>query len=286
MRPVISAIIAVALLGATPVQASGLAIFRVDPLGVDSQTVARLEGLLRIELGRLVDAAMPSALRVQRLMQRNRDLQACTGDVSCLAKAGRLLGVDRIISGNVGGLGDSYVVNLKLVDVSREKEVRRVQESISGDPNQLIEAVRVAAYGLVAPERLRGSLIVLANVAGAAVYLDGKLVGRTPLPLQRNLPAKESQLRVSKGGFTDALQKVQIRFQKMAQVVVTLTVPEGAERPSSIPHELRRPMPWYTRWWFWATVGVVAAGAGSALGLALGKSSGTNCNAEPAACGL
>lgn len=275
-------------LGLSPslAQARGLAIFRVDPLGVDAQIVARLEGLLRIELGRLADAAMPSPAAVQRLMRRDRSLQACTGDVSCLAKAGSALGVARIISGNVGGLGDSYVVNLKLVDVSKAQEVRRVQETISGSPDQLIEAIRVAAYGLVAPERLRGALAVLANVPGAEVYLDGRLLGRTPLPVQRDLPVGSHRLRVTKAGFTDALQLVQVRFQKTAQVVFTLSVPEGADRPSSMPRELRRPMPWYTRWWFWTAVGVVAAGAGAALGYALGKSSGINCSAEPAACGL
>lgn len=285
-RPLCGLMALALLFGAAPARAGGLAIFRVDPLGVDSLIVARLEGLLRIELGRLADAAMPSAVAVQRLMQRDRALQACTGDLKCLAKAGRALGVDRIISGNVGGLGDSYVVNLKIVDVKLQKELRRVQETISGNPDQLIEAVRVAAYGLVAPERLRGSLEVLANVPGAEVYLDGKLVGRTPLAVQRDLAVGGARLRVSKTGFTDALQQVRIRFQKTAQVVVTLNVPAGAQRSSSMPREMRRPMPWYTRWWFWTAVGVVAAGAGTALGLALGKSSGINCSAEPAACGL
>ena len=38
--------------------ARGLAVFRIDPLGVDGRIVARLDGLLRIELARLADAAM------------------------------------------------------------------------------------------------------------------------------------------------------------------------------------------------------------------------------------
>ena len=197
------------------VRAEGtLAVFRIDPLGVSAEIVARLEALLRMELGRLADAALPSPGQIQRLVARHRKLSGCTGGVHCLARAGALLKVKRIISGNVGGLGDSYVLNIKLVDVGAKKEVRRIQETMSGHPDQLIEAVRVAAYRLVAPERLRGSLEVLANVAGATVALDGKELGATPLAIQHNLLVGEHTLRVTKAGYSDVLQEIKVRLQK------------------------------------------------------------------------
>jgi len=267
------------------VAARGLAVFRIDPLGVDAKIVARLDGLLRIELARLADAAMPGPAAVQRLMNKHSQLQACTGDVACLADAGRLLGVDRIISGNVGGLADSYVVNLKIVDVATRKELRKVQETISGRPGQLIEAVRVAAYGLVAPQRLRGSLAVLANVPAAQVYIDGKLVGKTPLPIQRGLKRGEHTLRVSKSGYLDAVQTVRVRFQKTAELVVKLELPK-LRRGGLAAAQDERPMPWYTRWWFWTLVGAAAVSAGIGLGFAFSGSSAINCSEEPGRCGL
>jgi hypothetical protein len=264
--------------------AAGLAVFRIDPLGVDAQIVARLEALFRLELGRLADATMPSAARVQEALRRQPSLGGCTGDVGCLTSIGKLLGVDRIISGNVGGLGDSYVVNLKLVDVREGREVRRIQEPISGAPDELIDAVRVAAYGLVAPERLRGALAVLADRAGAEVYLDGKLLGRTPLPVQHGLAVGSYALRVSKPGYVDVAEKVRVRFQKTAQVVVKLEAPRTRGAPSA-ERKLERPAPWYARWWFWTIVGVAAVGAGAGLGYALaGTNRGINCDAEPARC--
>jgi len=267
---------------------SGLAIFRIDPLGVDSQIVGRLEGLLRIEIGRLADATLPTPRRIRALVQENPSLQNCTGEVGCLVSVGKLLGVDRVISGNVGGLAGSYVVNLKIVDVEEARELRRIQEPISGDPDQLIEAVRVAAYGLVAPERLRGAIAVLADQPAAEVYLDGKLVGKTPLPQVHGLQVGDHVLRVSKGGYTDVVQNVQVRFQKTAQVVVKLQAPKVAKgKAPPKPRRVDRPYPWYTRWWFWTAVGVVAAGAGAGLGYAVSsKSGGINCNAEPQRCGL
>jgi len=287
-RHLIQAMSLAALLVSSGARADGLAIFRVDPLGVDPQIVARLEGLMRIELGRLADATLPTPRRVRELVKHYPELQNCTGEVRCLVQVGELLGVARVISGNVGGLAGSYVVNLKIVDVRSRKEQRRIQEPISGDPDQLIEAVRVAAYGLVAPQRLRGAVEILADQPAADVYLDGQHLGRTPLPTVHALRVGDHVLRVAKEGYTDVVQQVQVRFQKTAQVVVTLQPPKvAAGQGRKPPPRVERPYPWYTQWWFWTVVGVAAVGVGAGLGYAISsKSSGINCSAEPAQCGL
>ena len=278
-----------ALFGAlsSPARAGKLAIFRVDPLGVDPQIVARLEGLLRIEIGRLAGAAVLSPGRLQRLLAANPRLRNCTGEVRCMVRVGRLLGVDRVISGNVGGLAESFVINLKMVDVRKAVEANRIQEPISGDPDQLIEAIRVAAYALVAPERMKGAIAVLADQPAATVFVDGKRVGQTPLPRIQGLKVGKHLLRVTKDGYTDVIQTVRVRFQKTARVVVKLQAPGlPTPRRAGAPKAVR-PMPWYTRWWFWTEVAVVAVGTGVGLGFAVvPKTRGIDCSAEPGRCGL
>lgn len=270
----------------TSALAEKVAIFRMDSLGVDALIVARLEALLRIEVDRLVGEASPKKSQLARLLTRRPHLRNCTGELACLSEVGRLLEVGRVIAGNVGGLGDSYVVNLKLVDAQRQSEIRRIQETISGEPDQLIEAVRVATYGLLAPDRLRGALNVLASVAGADVLLDGKWLGKTPLPAQHGLRVGSHDLRVSKDGYRDVVQPVTVRFQKTAEVVVRLETPTASQMAASARQAEIRPVPWYTRWWFWTTVGVVAAGAGAAIAYGLSSNTGVNCSAEPERCGL
>src|SRR5262245_51171355 len=154
-----------------------VAVFRVEPLGLDEARASRLEALFRLELERLVRASLPSKPTVEKIVAQDPALRGCTGEPECLAILGHKLGVKQVVTGNVGELGDAYIINLKLVDVARKAEVRRVSEPLRGNPDELIETVRVAAYRLFAPERLLGSLAVLSDVSGAEITLDGKRIG-------------------------------------------------------------------------------------------------------------
>ena len=257
-----------------------VALFRLEPLGVAPQIVQRLDGLLRLELSRLSDAAPVSLARVHASIRSRPELSQCTGAAACLTAVGRALGVQRIVAGNVGALGSDYVLNVKLLEVDSGRELRRLQMALRGASAQLIEAVRVAAYRLVAPQKLRGALHVLANIAGARVTLDGRYLGKTPVPIVDGLPVGEHQLRVSKAQYLDVEQSVAIRLQKTKRIVVRLQTPPASRA------RVKPRLPWYTRWWFWSAVGVVAAGVGVGLGLASRSSGAVNCTARPAQCGL
>jgi hypothetical protein len=246
-----------------------LALSHLEPLGLDAERANRLEALFRAELELLAGAPLPSGAAIDAALAADPTLRACTGQPECLAALGRRLGAARIISGNVGALGDSFVVNLKLVDVGRRVELRRVSERLSGSPDQLIEAVRVAAYRLVAPEALRGSLAVLSDVAGASVLVDGQPAGRTPLegPLD-GIAVGTHQVRVEAEGFAPFASPVDVRFQKTSELVVRMGGP-GRPAPEA-PHA--RPSPWV-----YVAVGAGAVLVGALIGRALASESVVDC---------
>lgn len=253
--------------------AERIAIWRIDPLGgLSSEIVARLESLLTQELGRLAGDIVPS-IKSQQEQRKHRTLRHCEGADGCLAAIGRSLKAKTIISGTLASLGQDYVVTLKAVDAASGTSVRRISETLSGEREQLIEAVRVAAYRLLRPEQLRGSLQVLVNIAGATIYLDGQRMGVSPLRAAlTNLEVREHSLRIAHPEFVDFIRKVNVRFQKTSLVRVTLNRPKAdLARPvdgSRLPPVVKnRPTPWYSSWWFWTVVGVVAVGAGTAVGL-------------------
>jgi hypothetical protein len=270
---------------------STVALLRIEPLGLEPELVSRLEALFRAELERLEGAPLPSRREVDKVVSGDAALRGCTGEPECLSAIGKKLGVQFMVSGSVGALGDSYVINLKLVEVATGKEVRRVEEPLSGAPDELIDAVRVAAYRLYAPDRLKGSVAVLSDVNGAEVFLDGKRVGKTPLAAPvANLEVRTYKLRIAAKGYTDFIGEVEVRFQKTTQVVVSLQKAKdpgvGPVGPGTGAPLRDAPVPWYGSNWGYVGIGVAAVAVGVIIGFAIANDEIVDCEQNPEACGL
>jgi hypothetical protein len=180
------------------------------------------------------------------------------------------------VSGNVGGLADSYIVNLKLVDETGH-ELRRVSATLRGSPEELIAEIRVAAVQLVAPEQLVGRIEVLSAVPGAQVTLDGAPVGTTPLlgPLDK-IAAGTHRVAVTRDGFSAYEEDVPVRFEKTTQVVVRQqAMSKAAQRAERRRLGLEPPL--YTRGYVWTGVAVGAVAAGLLVGFLVPKQHPHDC---------
>jgi len=264
-----------------------IAVLEIEALGMEPEPVARLEALFRMELERLAGQPLPTRRQIDRAIRSSSKLRACAGEDRCLAALGKKLGVDVVVTGNVGALGDSYILNIKAVDVATEKQFpkRIATPPLRGSPDELIEAVRVAAYDLLAPEQLLGSVMVLSDLVGAKVTVDGKNVGTTPLPRPiRNLKLGKHMISVEKKGYLPFTEEIDVRFQKTTQVVVRLIVEQSTE-PAGVVIK-RRPAPrrWYGSTWFLIGAGVTAVLAGAIIGSQLGGATVIDCQEDPAAC--
>ncbi len=251
-------------------------LFRLDPLGIEPQIVSQLEALLRAELGRVLGQDLPPKAAVDKVALANPRLQSCTASPECLQPLVKAFKATRIVSGNVGGLADSYVVNLKLVGEDG-RELRRVAATLRGSPEELIAEIRVATVRLVAPELLVGAIEILSDVPGATVAIDGNAVGQTPLlgPVDK-LPLGVHRVGVARDGFSSFEEDVPVRFEKTTQVVVR----QSAVTKAALRAERRRRagvVPVYARWYVWTAVAVGAIGLGLAIGLPIKKQHQTDC---------
>jgi TolB-like protein len=247
-----------------------IAVWRFDALGIEPELVNRLETLFRMELDRLVKAPLPSRREIERVV--TADQKDCTGEEKCLSAIGKKLGVDVVVTGTVGSMGDNYILNIKAVDVASAKQLQRIStDPLRGSPDDLIEGVRVAAYKLLAPDQLHGAIQIQTDLVGADVQLDAKPVGRTPLP---NLgvivkqPLGKHRLRVSAQGYAPFEEDVVVNFQKVSQVVVRLV---ASDVVGSGTFQRIEKKPFYTKTWFIVAVGIVAVGLGVAIGYSAGN---------------
>lgn len=241
-----------------------LAVWRIDALGIRPELVAQLETLFRMELDRLAKQPMPTRREIDRALT-SAD-QSCPGDDRCLAVIGKKLKVDVVVTGTIGAVGDSYVLDIKAFETASARSRRIASDPLRGSPDELIEGVRVAAYRLLAPDQLHGALQIQSDLIGAEVRLDGQLVGKTPLPqlgVIRRLPLGTHKLRVDAAGYAPFEEAVDVRFQKVSQVVVRL-LPSTITGTGAVRHVERRPF--YTRTWFIVGVGVAAIALGAAIG--------------------
>jgi len=246
-----------------------IAVWRFDALGIDNEIVQRLETLFRMELDRLDKVPQPSRRDIERAVTSAE--QNCTGEEKCLTAIGKRLGVEFVVTGTVGSLGDNYVLNIKVVDVATAKSQRIQSDPLRGSPDELIEGVRVAAYRLLAPQQIHGSLQIQSDLIGAEVTLDGNKLGKTPLPnggVISKLPLGKHRLRVEAKTYDPFDSDVEVHFQKVSPVVVRLLQASGPVGTGKTIYKERSPI--YTRPWFIGAVGVGVV----ALAVLIGASAG------------
>ncbi len=113
-------------------------------------------------------AAVLAAVRQKHLM----------GGDDGLAALDALAGVQRVLSGAIGGVGQSLVVTAQILDVSRGEVVNRVTR-VFPDREQLTSGAAVLARELLSTP---ATLTLYNQVPGARLFVDDRAVGTMPLP--------------------------------------------------------------------------------------------------------
>lgn len=247
-----------------------IAVWKFDALGIDPEIVQRLETLFRLELDRLDRVPLTSRRDIESKITAAE--QNCTGDEKCLSAIGKRLNVDYVVTGTVGSLGDNYVLTIKAVDVATGKSQKIQSPPLKGTPDELIEGVRVAAYSLLAPDQLHGSLQIQSDLVGANVTVDGKPVGKTPLANQGvigKLALGKHKLHVEAKDYAPFDDDVDVHFQKVSPVVVRLV--GSAQAVATGRTVTREHDPIYERPWFVVGAGVIVGIVAYGLGHTSGK---------------
>lgn len=120
-------------------QARKLAVVRLQPRGgITADTAALFTDSLIAELRRqpgttvLGDADISAAIG----LERQKQLLGCSEDSSCLAEIGGALGVDRLIHGSIGRVGESLVINISSIDPDGARAVSSVSERLKASSDE------------------------------------------------------------------------------------------------------------------------------------------------------
>lgn len=258
--------ILLALLVGTPAPAREkvkIAVVDLTPIGTEETLAKNLTTTVVAELSRLHLLEVVSHEEILKMLsfEENRMMLGCT-DAVCLAEIGGALGVEYLVTGNVGKVGDRLLVNLQLIDIRQIKVVSRIKRE-SASEGELLSAVSSGARELVSKvlSQKPGMLMLKVAEEGANVYLDDSLRGVTPIGVVE-LAAGPHRLRVTKKGFVDWAKEVEINPEETQTVEITLI-------PSAEHIEAYESRHSGLRTWAWITSSSAAAFGAAALGLFL-----------------
>jgi TolB-like protein len=227
-----------------------VAILDLDAHDVTPGLADNLTQLLSLELKKFEGLGVISRGEIQAMLRFESERQAlqCTSDISCLVEIGGALGVDYLVGGSVGRLGDAFVVTLKLMDVAAAEVVSRASQTFRGSETDLAPALRFATWELLGRKVAgAGSIAVEANIDEGQLTVDGG--ARQTYPQQRVV----SDLAAGRHG-------VSLTADGYAPLYRETYVFEGRETDLRV-ELVELPTPWYEKWWTWTIIGaVVAAG--------------------------
>ncbi len=113
-------------------------------------------------------------------------------------------------------LPGSYTIIAELDGHETAKRTIQLREGSAAQVN-----VRLIPSGQV------GSVLVIVSEKGASVAVDGRTVGRAPLPKALRLPAGPHEITVSKPGFVDQTRQIEVAAGKEQRISVSLDGESG-----------------------------------------------------------
>jgi hypothetical protein len=168
--------------------------------------------------------------------------------------------------GTTSQLGDSFMIDLKLLDVRSGQEIRRATHPVSGSQDALIETVRATAVQLLAPARFVGSLRVLVpGATGAMLFVDGKHSGTLPLaqPLEGLTPGQHVVRVKDKARETSTF--VEVRFGRITDANLDLGAAPVVAVPAAALPAIVAAVPRKPGWVRPAAIATLGAGIASGV---------------------
>ncbi|HOX47202.1 MAG TPA: DUF2380 domain-containing protein [Myxococcota bacterium] len=134
--------------------------------GVTQEQMDALGELLASDIRKLKTFRVIGKGDIQAVLQyeEKKALTGC-GDDSCIAEIGGALGAQFVTVGNVSKFGDTYLLNLRVIDVKKVAVVQSVSQKVEGGEAALLDATSEAVREIFVP--LAESLAAPAS-AGAA----------------------------------------------------------------------------------------------------------------------
>jgi len=179
----------------------------------------------------------------QILKEQGLQVSDCTSE-ECAVKIGQLLGVEKMVVGSIGKLGQVYMLNLQLLNVETGEIEKMVSDECPCMIEQLPKQIRNLAQQISGPSLppTTGGIKVSSSPIGATAFINENDAGKTPLSLT-NLKPGDYQIKLVLEGYEPFKDKISIVVGKVNEKIITLKEipkPSPIEVPAKIQTEKKK----------------------------------------------
>ena len=82
---------------------------------------------------------------IEILKSKNFSLADECNTTECAVKIGNLLGVETIVTGNIGKIGDTYTIDTRLINVEKGKIIKSISQDYQGKADGLLNILKSIA---------------------------------------------------------------------------------------------------------------------------------------------
>ncbi|MDZ7290793.1 MAG: PEGA domain-containing protein [candidate division KSB1 bacterium] len=217
-----------------------VAILNLEGRGISDNEAATLTDQLRgylVNLGAFIvldRGKMEDILKEQGFQQ-----SGCTL-TECAVRAGRMLNVQKMVTGSVGKIGKTYAINISMIDVQSGRIERSFNRNYQGEIDGLLEILHDIAREMAGKKSHK--LTIYSAPKDAEVTINKKLIGKTPLTCNV-IAGSRIKIRLRYPGYRDWEQALTMTRDEDFNV-------EMVAKSSS-------------RTWLWVAGGVSAAAIGA-----------------------
>ncbi len=178
--------------------------------GVSEKTVAAVSDAVNAEVRRHAGVTLVSQDEIKSALSlEEQKMMAGCSSTQCVAEVGGALGVDNMLTGSIGKVGESWLVFLKVIDVKKVTTLRQADRRIrKGGLDDVLDAIPGLVTELFGSSLATKAAPIATGTAPppqAAVAPVGVPSAKAPAPAKNepfgNVPAKTETFTDGKGHF-------------------------------------------------------------------------------------
>ena len=210
----------------TPVN---IAILDLEGKNISQTEASILTDKLRVELYKTGKFLIIERAQMDEILTEQGFQQ--TGCISneCIVEVGRLIGVEQIIAGSIGKVGDIYFISVRLISVTEGTIINNVEEMVEGSINEVLKTgMANIAHKLIAdkpgvpPPVTTGSLSISSFPSKARIAIDGNVISQKTPALIDNLLEGSYPVHISLRGYLEVQRVVEVKSGETSSLEIQL----------------------------------------------------------------